>query len=91
MMHNSGNTIYMGGFTYEMSNIGILEGETYMATYVVNTGPNKEVHCTVHTKDDCKIDEISKAHRVDTDTDYTVVYPNEYDGCYHCYKEKYRK
>ncbi|MBD8521427.1 hypothetical protein MKY88_12795 [Lysinibacillus sp. FSL R7-0073] len=62
-----------------------------MATYIVNTGPNKEVHRTAFTVASCKISEISPSHRVDTDTDYTVAYPNEYDGCAYCYPEKHRK
>lgn len=62
-----------------------------MATYIVNTGSNKEVHRTAYTKSNCKISEISTAHRIDTDVDYTEVYPNEYDGCKHCYSEKHWK
>ena len=62
-----------------------------MATYIVNKGPNKEVHRTARVETRCKISEISTNHRLDTDTDYTVLYPNEYDGCAHCYAEKHRK
>ena len=62
-----------------------------MATYIVNTGPNKEVHRTAYTITACKIGEISSLHRLDTEIDYTELYPNEYDGCAHCYAEKHRK
>lgn len=62
-----------------------------MAKFIVNTGPNKEVHRTLFTKPACKIQEISSSNRLDTDTDYTVLYPTIYDGCRHCYPEKHRK
>lgn len=62
-----------------------------MSRFIVNTGPNKEVHRTAFTKTECKIYEISPQHRLDTDTDYTVLYPTVYDGCKHCYPEKHRK
>lgn len=62
-----------------------------MATYIVNTGPNKEVHRTAHVVAGCKISEISSSNRVDTNDDYTVLYPSTYDGCKHCYPEKHRK
>lgn len=62
-----------------------------MAKFIVNTGPKKEVHRTAHTKSACNINLISKSNRLDTDRDYTVVYPKEYDGCMHCYKEKHWK
>jgi hypothetical protein len=62
-----------------------------MAKYIVNTGPNKEVHRTAYVKPECKINLISSDHRLDTDTDFTVLYPLTYDGCKHCYKEKHRK
>lgn len=74
-----------------MSNIGIIGGELHMATYIVNTGPNKEVHRTAYTVSSCKISDISPNHRLDTEVDYTVLYPSEYDGCKHCYSEKHRK
>lgn len=62
-----------------------------MARYIVNKGPNKEVHRTAFTKSECKISEIRPEHRLDTDSDYTVLYPEIYDGCGHCYSEKHRK
>lgn len=62
-----------------------------MATYIVNTGPNKEVHRTAYVVSSCRIPEIHPAHRVDTNEDYTVKYPLTYDGCKHCYKEKHTK
>ncbi|NRG48460.1 hypothetical protein HRF87_27645 [Bacillus sp. CRN 9] len=62
-----------------------------MARFIVNTGPNKEVHRTAYTKTECRINQISFQNRLDTDIDYTVLYPNEYDGCKHCYPEKHRK
>lgn len=62
-----------------------------MATYIVNTGPNKEVHRTAHVVAACKISEISTSNRLDTNDDYTVLYPSIYDGCAHCYAEKHRK
>jgi hypothetical protein len=62
-----------------------------MAKFIVNTGPNKEVHRTAFTIAACKINEISSYHRLDTDSDYTVLSPATYDGCEHCYKEKHRK
>lgn len=62
-----------------------------MATYIVNTGPEKEVHRTAHTVSSCKINLISSNHRLDTDSDYTVLYPSVYDGCGHCYASKHKK
>lgn len=62
-----------------------------MATYIVNTGPNKEVHRNAYTVSQCKIGEISSSHRLDTNEDYTVTHSNEYDGCKHCYESKHRK
>lgn len=62
-----------------------------MATYIVNTGPEKEVHRTAHTISACNINLISSLNRLDTDTDYTVTQPNIYDGCKHCYEAKHRK
>lgn len=62
-----------------------------MAKFIVNTGPEKEVHRTANTVAACKISEISNENRIDTDEDYTVKYPAVYDGCGHCYKEKHRK
>lgn len=62
-----------------------------MARFIVNTGPNKEVHRTAYTVPNCKINEISTSHRLDTDTDYTVLYPSTYDGCKYCYTEKHKK
>jgi len=62
-----------------------------MAKFIVNSGPNKEVHRTAYKVAACRISEISSYHRLDTDQDYTVIYPATYDGCEHCYKEKHRK
>ncbi|MFJ5769141.1 hypothetical protein [Psychrobacillus sp. NPDC093180] len=62
-----------------------------MAKFIVNTGPNKEVHRTIYTLDACRINEIASGNRLDTDTDYTVLYPTIYDGCKYCYSEKHRK
>jgi hypothetical protein len=62
-----------------------------MARYIVNSGPHKEVHRTELTVVACRINEISRSHRIDTDSDYTVLYPAIYDGCKHCYKEKHWK
>lgn len=62
-----------------------------MSIYIVNTGPNKEVHRSVHVKVACNIHLIAANNRLDTDVDYTVLYPLEYDGCKHCYTEKHRK
>lgn len=62
-----------------------------MATYIVNSGPEKEVHRTAHTVSACNITLISSSHRIDTDSDYTVLYPATYDGCKHCYAAKHRK
>lgn len=62
-----------------------------MATYIVNTGPEKEVHRTAYTKPACNIHLISPYNRLDTDADYTVLYPSIYDGCKHCYESKHRK
>ncbi|MGE7113932.1 hypothetical protein [Lysinibacillus sp. NPDC047702] len=62
-----------------------------MATYIVNTGPNKEVHRTAHVILSCKISEISSSNRLDTNDDFTVRYPSVYDGCKHCYAEKHWK
>jgi len=62
-----------------------------MAKFIVNTGPNKEVHRTAYTIGACKISEISSSNRLDTDQDYTVLYPYTYDGCMHCYAEKHKK
>lgn len=62
-----------------------------MAKFIVNTGPEKEVHRTAYTVSACKVSEISSKNRLDTDVDYTVIYPQQYDGCAHCYKEKHRK
>lgn len=62
-----------------------------MATYIVNTGPEKEVHRTVYTVSACNINLISPRNRLDTDTDYTVTQPAVYDGCKHCYEAKHRK
>jgi hypothetical protein len=62
-----------------------------LAKFIVNTGPNKEVHRTAFTVTACKINLISSAHRLDTDTDYTILYPATYDGCKYCYTSKHRK
>lgn len=62
-----------------------------MATYIVNIGPNKEVHRTAHVVSACNIHLISSKHRVETNDDWTVLYPNIYDGCKHCYTSKHRK
>lgn len=62
-----------------------------MAKFIVNKGPNKEVHRTIHTITGCNIHQIAPHNRVDTDEDYTVLFPIEYDGCKHCYTEKHRK
>ncbi|MGD6894302.1 hypothetical protein [Bacillus infantis] len=62
-----------------------------MAKFIVNTGPNKEVHKTALIRLGCKINEISPQHRVDTDEDWTIRFPLTYDGCKHCYPEKHRK
>jgi len=66
-------------------------GDTLMAKFIVNTGPNKEVHRTAHAMVECNIDLITASNRMDTDNDYTVLFPTEYDGCNHCYKEKHWK
>lgn len=62
-----------------------------MAKYIVNTGKNKEVHRTIYTIDECNIKDITSENRLDTDTDYTELYPEVYDGCKHCYDEKHWK
>ncbi|ETT46294.1 hypothetical protein BSK49_18940 [Paenibacillus odorifer] len=62
-----------------------------MATYIVNSGPEKEVHRSAHTVSACNINLISSSHRIDTDADYTLLYPATYDGCKHCYAAKHRK
>jgi len=62
-----------------------------MAQYIVNTGPNKEVHRTAYTVPACQIASISPENRLDTDDDWTVLYPAVYDGCKHCYTSKHRK
>lgn len=62
-----------------------------MATYIVNTGPNKEVHRSAYVVSACNIALISKENRIDTDQDWTVLYPATYDGCKHCYTSKHRK
>jgi len=62
-----------------------------MATYIVNTGPSKEVHRTAFVVSACNIPLISPANRIDTDEDWTVLYPLTYDGCKHCYASKHRK
>ncbi|MBO0588410.1 hypothetical protein [Sporosarcina sp. E16_8] len=62
-----------------------------MYKFIVNTGPNKEVHRTVDTIGECNINLISTNNRLDTDKDYTVLFPTEYDGCEHCYEEKHWK
>lgn len=62
-----------------------------MARFIVNSGPQKEVHRTIYTKSECNIHLISPSNRIDTDEDYTVLYPLTYDGCKHCYPEKHRK
>lgn len=62
-----------------------------MAKFIVNTGPEKEVHRTAYTVPYCNINLISPQNRLDTDVDYTVLYPREYDGCKHCYAEKHWK
>ncbi|WP_342508889.1 hypothetical protein [Sporosarcina sp. FSL K6-2383] len=62
-----------------------------MSIYIVNTGPNKEVHRSAHVETACNIHLIAPSHRLNTDTDYTVLYPKEYDGCEHCYTEKHWK
>ncbi len=62
-----------------------------MATYIVNTGSEKEVHRTAYVKASCNINLISPNNRLDTEADYTVLYPAEYDGCKHCYESKHRK
>lgn len=66
-------------------------GGEIMAKYIVNTGPDKEVHITARTVRACEISEITREHRLDTDQDYTEIYPNIYDGCEHCYPEKHWK
>lgn len=62
-----------------------------MTTYIVNTGPNKEVHRDAYKVAQCRIGEISPSHRLDTNEDYTVTYPTVYDGCRYCYASKHRK
>ncbi|MBU9720576.1 MULTISPECIES: hypothetical protein [Bacillaceae] len=58
-----------------------------MAKFIVNTGERKEVHKATHTKPDCNIDLIGNTNRIDTYVDYTILYPDTYTTCSHCYNE----
>lgn len=60
-----------------------------MAKYIINHN-TKEIHRTAYTVPNCRINEILREHREDTDYDWKVaqLIKSGYNGCYWCYRSQ---
>lgn len=62
-----------------------------MTKFIVNKGPNTEVHRTVQAIKACNIDQVASHNRIDNDENYPDLYPSQYDSWKQCYTEKHQK